>query len=137
MKYDLSIRSDLNNFNTKVEYYINKGVKVELKAIKPRRTIKQNNYCHVLFALFGIEVGLTLDESKVFVKRSCPFMTYEKNKIKFLKKTSKLDTHEMTDFIDWFRTWSSKQGIYLPTAEEYIANMLFIDNEIEKLKEFL
>jgi len=137
LKYDLSIQADLNNFKFKTEYHISKGNKVELKAIRTKRTVKQNSYLHVLFALYGMEIGLTLEESKTLVKRTCPFMTYEKKGTKFLKKASLLNTEEMTKFIDWFRTWSSQQGIYLPTSEEYIVNMLFIDNQIEKMSEFL
>lgn len=137
MKYDLSIQTDLNAIKSKLDYHISKCNKVELKAIRTKRTVQQNKYLHVLFALYGMEIGLTLEESKTLVKRSCPFMTYEKKGNKFLRKTSLLNTEEMTNFIDWFRTWSSQQGIYLPTSEEYITNMLFIDNQIDKMKEFL
>lgn len=137
MKYDLSIQHDLNKFNARVEKLIADQKKVELKAIKEVRTIKQNAYVHVLFTLYGIEVGLTIEESKTLVKRSCPFGTYEKNGNKFLIRTRDLNTQQMTEFIDWFRTWSSQQGIYLPTSEEYIMQKLFIDNEIEKHKQYL
>lgn len=137
MKYDLSIQQDLNSFKTKVDKLIADQKKVELKAIRQVRTIKQNAYIHVLFTLYGIEVGLTIEESKTLVKRSCPFGTYEKNGSKFLIRTRDLNTQQMTDFIDWFRTWSSQQGIYLPESEEYIMNKLFIDNQIEQHKQYL
>ena len=137
MKYDLSNTHDLNSFKTKVDKLIADKKKVELKAIKQVRTIQQNKYLHILFTLYGIEVGLTIEESKTLVKRSCPFGTYEKNGNKFLIRTRDLNTQQMTDFIDWFRTWSSLQGIYLPEAEEYIMNKLFIDNQIEQHKQYL
>lgn len=137
MKYDLSNNNDVHRFNTKVEYLILNKKKVDLSELRERRTVQQNKYLHVIFALFGIECGLTLDESKTLVKRSCPFMTYEKKGNKFLKKTSLLNTKEMTDFIEWVRTWSAQKGVYLPEANEYIMNKLFIDNQIESHKEFL
>lgn len=137
MKYDLSIQHDLNKFKARVAKLIADKKKVDLTVIKQGRTIQQNKYLHVIFTLYGIEVGLTIEESKTFVKRSCPFGTYEKNGIKFLKRTRDMDTKEMTDFIEWFRTWSAQQGIYLPTSEEYIMQKLFIDNEIEKHKQYL
>ena len=137
MKYDLSIQHDISKFKAKVDKLIADKKKVELKAIRQVRTVQQNKYLHVLFTLYGIEVGLTIEESKTLVKRTCPFMVYEKNNIKFLKRTSQLNTEEMTKFIEWFRTWSSQQGIYLPNAEEYIMQKLFIDNEIERHQEFL
>lgn len=137
MKYDLSNQHDLNKFKARVDKLIADKKKVELKAIKEVRTIKQNAYVHVLFTLYGIEVGLTIEESKTLVKRNCPFGTYEKNGMRFLKRTRDMDTKEMTEFIEWFRTWSAQQGIYLPTSEEYIMQKLFIDNEIEKHKQYL
>lgn len=137
MKYDLNIQNDLIRFNAKVKHSILNKKKVEFNNIKECRTVQSNKYLHVLFALYGIEIGLTLEESKTFVKRSCPFGTYEKKNVKFLRKTSLFDTLEMTNFIDWFRTWSAQQGYYLPSSEEYIMQHLFIDNEIERNKEFL
>lgn len=137
MKYDLSIQHDLNKFKARVDKLIADKKKVDLTAIKEVRTIQQNKYLHVIFTLYGIEVGLTIEESKTLVKRNCPFGTYEKNGIKFLIRTRDLNTQQMTDFIDWFRTWSSQQGIYLPTSEEYIMNKLFIDNQIEQHKQYL
>ena len=137
MKYDLSNTNDLSRFNTKVAYLIENQKKIDLKVVNSIRSLSQNKYLHVLFALFGIECGLTLEESKTLVKRSCPFMIYSKHGNTFLKKTSKLDKKEMTDFIDWFRTWSAQKGIYLLTSDEYIMQHLFIDNEIERNKEFL
>ena len=92
---------------------------------------------HVLFALFGMEFGYTLEESKTHAKRNCSFMHYDKSGEKFLKRTRDLNTEEITKFIEWFRNYSSQKGCYLPSSEEYLRNKYFIDNEIDRYKEFL
>lgn len=137
MKYNLELEHDINSFKTKYNYFLEHKKVVELKEVRKTRSISQNAYLHVLFSLFGIEFGYTLEETKVLIKRQCNFMSYEKNNIKFLRKTSLLNTLEMTNFIEWFRNYSSEQGLYLPSSDEYIFGKLFIDNEIEKHKIYL
>jgi hypothetical protein len=53
------------------------------------------------------------------------------------KRTRDLDTKQMTEFIEWIRTFASMQGCYIPTPDEYIQNKFAIDSEIEKFKEYL
>jgi len=137
MKYDLSKEVDRISVQVRLNKLKDTGAIVELKALKPQRTIQQNKYLHVLFALFGIEFGYTLDEAKTLLKRECSFMTYEKNGKKFLRHTSKMQTDELTKFIDWFRTYSAQQGLCLLTSEEYKYNSVSIDNEINRHKEYL
>lgn len=110
---------------------------VELKEIKPKRSIKQNAYLHVIFQLFGIHFGLTLDESKTELKRQCPFMKYEKKGKPFLKKTSKMDSKELTEFVDWVRNFSSTNGCYLPSSEQYLEGQVSIDKTISQHKQYL
>lgn len=137
MKADLS-----NNFELKkAETYFNKlkegRAKIELTKKKEKRTVRQNAYLHVCISLFAIEYGYTLEEAKTLLKRECNFMTYEKNGSKFLKRTRDLDTEKLTHFIEWIRTYSSKNGYYIPTSEEYITNSFEIDRMIEAQKNYL
>ena len=64
-------------------------------------------------------------------------MRYEKNNNVYLKSTAKLSTKELTEFIEWVRNYSSVNGLYLPTSEEYITNRFEIDQEIENNKKYL
>ena len=100
------------------------------------RTINQNSYVHVLFALYGIENGYTIDEAKTLVKRELKYY-YEKNNQYFLVKTSTMTTKELTVFIDKFRNWSAQMGCYLPTADEHKENYVYYNNEIEKNQKYL
>ena len=41
---------------------LEKGAIIELTEKKPKRTINQNRYLHLILAWFGYETGYTLDE---------------------------------------------------------------------------
>lgn len=137
MKYDLSKEQDRISAQVRLNKLKADGSMIELKKLNPKRTIQQNSYIHVIFALFGIEFGYTLDEAKTLLKRECNFMTYEKSGTKFLRHTSQMQTDELTKFIDWIRTYSAQNGLYLPTPEEYREGQAYIDNQITSHKEYL
>lgn len=137
MKYNLNNPVDLKKAQIKFDKLCQDKKAIELKEIRPTRSIQQNKYLHVLFALFGIEFGYTIDEAKTLMKRECNFMRYEKNGSQFLRHTSKMQTDELTKFIDWIRTYSANHGLYLLTSEEYMTNRIMIDNQIEQHGEYL
>lgn len=137
MKYDLSKEHDRISIQVRLNKLKADGVKVELKKIGEARTGQQNKYIHVLFALFGIEFGYTLDEAKTLLKRECHWMGYEKAGKKFLRHTSLMTTDELIKFTEWVRNYSSQQGLYLPTPEEYKRESVYIDNQIESHKDYL
>ena len=137
MKLNLSNTYDKERAKTRLKVLIDKGAKIELTEIKGKRTIRQNSYLHVCISLFAIEFGYTLDEAKTLLKRQCEFMKYSKNGQLFLKRTRDMDTKELTEFIEWIRNYSSQQGLYLPTSEEYLLHRFEIDKEIEQNKNYL
>ena len=131
MLFDLSKHIDKEQAKARFEYLIEKGVLIDISEKRKKRTIQQNKYLHVLFALFGIEFGYNIEESKTLIKRELKYF-YKKNEQIFLKKTSKMNTEELTIFIEKFRNYSSQNGLYLPSAEMYLLNYIDIDKEIEK-----
>ena len=132
MKYNLENSFDVERAKTYFNKLLSDKSKIEIIKNREVRTIKQNAYLHVCITLFGINFGYTIEEAKTHLKRTCNFMTYEKNNEKFLRKTSELDTLELTVFIDWIRNYSSDNGCYIPDANEYLMNKFEIDKEIEK-----
>jgi hypothetical protein len=131
-----------NSFDLKIgiKYHdklISNKSKIELKEVKQNRTIKQNSYLHVIINLYAIEFGWTLEEAKTHLKRVCNFMTYNKNDELFLRRTRDLDTKQLTDFIEWIRDYSSLNGCYLPSPEEYKTNRFEIDKTIDNHKQYL
>ena len=137
MIYDTSNPLEKNKFIARVKYLIDKVKVVDLTVKNKNRTISQNSYLHVLFALYGINFGYTEAEVKKDMKEACPFMQYEKNGKQYPRETKKLETKEMTDFIEWIRNYSSLNGHYLPTPDEYRLNRYMIDNEITLHKQYL
>lgn len=137
MKLDLSNEFDTNKAKTYFNTLLSGSKKIELKEIRVNRTIKHNAYLHVCITLFAIEFGYTLDEAKTLLKRECDFMMYEKNDTLFLKKTSKMLSDELSKFIEFIRNYSSKQGCYIPTSEEYLSNKFNIDRQIDSHKTYL
>ena len=137
MKFDLRNSLELNKFNTYSDKLKESNSKVELKKLGAKRSISINSYLHVCISLFAIEYGYTLAEAKTMLKRECDFMVYEKNGLKFLVETSKQSNDECSKFVSWIRNYASKQGLYIPDAEEYKENKFSIDREIDKHKTYL
>jgi len=110
---------------------------VEFKEVRQKRSVNQNAYLHVCITLYAIEFGYTIEEAKTHLKRNCEFMKYEKKGEIFVKRTRYMDSKELTNFIDWLRTYASQNGCYIPTSEEYLTNRVSIDNQIETNKQYL
>jgi len=135
MKYNRLDKFQENKLQARLE--ATKDKIVEFKEVRQKRSLTQNAYLHVCITLYAIEFGYTLNEAKTDLKRECSFMRYEKNGKQYLKETSKMDSKELTNFIDWLRTYASQNGCYIPTSEEYLTNRVSIDNQIETNKQYL
>ena len=137
MKLDLSKTLERKKAKVYFDKLLLQNKKIELKVVQPNRSISQNSYLHVVISLYAINFGYTLNEAKTYLKRLCEFMVYEKNGIKYLKETSKMNSKELSEFINWIRNYASLNGLYIPTAEEYKENKFSIDKEINNHKTYL
>jgi hypothetical protein len=136
MKLNLSKSYDRGRATTYLEKLIKKGAKIELKEFRAKRSLDQNAYLHVCFAMIADETGYTIEEAKVLFKRAFgSFMVYEKDNNKFLRSTADMDKHEMTIFIDWLRQTAMDQlGLYILTPREYYENQFEIEQQIQYVK---
>ena len=130
MILDLSIEADKKKAEVYFAKLIKDGSPIELTKIHQNRTNKQNRYLHALFAIFGNTFGYDIEESKILIKRQLGY-TYQKNGKAFLKRTSEMDTKELTEFIDKFRMFSSVNGCYLPSADEFDVNYIEIMKQVK------
>jgi len=137
MILDTSNSIDRNKAETYFNTLLDNKKKIELKELRPKRTITQNAYLHVCITLFAIDFGYTLEEAKTLLKRESTFMLYEKNDMFFLKRTRDMLTDELTKFIEFIRNYASKQGCYIPTADEYKNDSYSIDKHIDTNKQYL
>ena len=144
MIYNLSSPLDKANFLLRTKKLAESGKVIELTEKKPRRSLPQNKYLHVLLAYFGTQTGNTLEwvKQQYYKKLVNPDLFIREKedkylgKIKVLRSSADLDTSEFSLSIERFRNWASQAGIYLPRADEYII-IQQMEIEIERNKEYL
>lgn len=145
MIFNLSNEHDVIKYKKYVNKLFEDRAVVEVKKKLPNRSIPQNSYLHLILGWFGCEYGCSLEEAKVdFFKREANREIFERvnvNKkgkdVKHLRSSSELTTGEMTLAIERFRNWSSSvAGIYLPAPNEN-EMLLYVQQEIERNKEFI
>lgn len=145
MIYDTSNPLDKANFLLRAKKLAESGKVIELTEKKPRRSLPQNKYLHVLLAYFGTQTGNTLEwvKQQYYKKLVNPdlFIREKEDKylgmIKVLRSSADLDTSEFSLSVERFRNWASQEaGIYLPSADEYII-IQQMEIEIERNKEYL
>jgi len=145
MIYNLSSPLDKANFLLRAKKLAESGVIVDLTEKKPRRSLPQNKYLHVILAYFGTQTGNTLEwvKQQYYKKLVNPdlFIREKEDKylgrIKVLRSSADLDTAEMSLSIERFRNWAAQEaGIYIPSADEAIL-IQQMEIEIERNKEYL
>ena len=145
MIYNTSNPLDKANFLLRAKKLAESGKIVELTEKKPKRSLPQNKYLHVLLAYFGTQTGNTLEwvKQQYYKKLVNPDLFIREKedkylgKIKVLRSSADLDTAEMSLSIERFRNWAAQEaGIYIPSADEAIL-IQQMEIEIERNKEFL
>lgn len=145
MIYNTSNPLDKANFLLRTKKLAESGVIVDLTEKKPRRSLPQNKYLHVILAYFGTQTGNTLEwvKQQYYKKLVNPdlFIREKEDKylgrIKVLRSSADLDTSEFSLSIERFRNWAAQEvGIYIPSADEAIL-IQQMEIEIERNKEFL
>lgn len=145
MIYDTSNPLDKANFMLRAKKLAESGKVIELTEKKPRRSLPQNKYLHVILAYFGAQTGNTLEwvKQQYYKKLVNPdlFIREKEDKylgrIKVLRSSADLDTSEFSLSIERFRNWAAQEaGIYIPSADEAIL-IQQMEIEIERNKEFL
>jgi len=128
---------DKNKKSEAIDYLnslLDKGKKVTIDWIKPLRSNSENRYMHgVVFSIFAIHLGWTLDEAKQYFKKT--FLSYEKDGVRFVKETKKLNVQEMEIFLECCRVHAVKEhDCYIPVPNEVTQEML---EEIYKHEKYL
>ena len=145
MIYNTSNPLDKANFLLRANKLAESGKIVELTEKKPRRSLPQNKYLHVILAYFGTQTGNTLEwvKQQYYKKLVNPdlFIREKEDKylgrIKVLRSSADLDTAEMSLSTERFINWAAQEaGIYIPSADEAIL-IQQMEIEIERNKEFL
>ena len=133
MNLDFSNIADQKKAQVYLDKLIKDQSKAELIKVSKKRTSSQNRYVHALFTIFGGAFGFSSDEAKIIVKRDLGY-TYVNQGETFLMQTRSMDTVKLTIFIDKFRNYSSANGCYLPTPEEFSENYVVMMQQIEAIE---
>lgn len=138
MIYNSANDFDIQKAKERFNYLIAKECSFELSEKRKKRSYKQNSYLHLILSFFGLELGYTLEESKVLYKRlNKDVYEYQKNDLTFIKSSAKLDSKEMTLTIDKFRNWASiNAGIYLPSPEDTVY-LQELEQQVSNNKQYL
>ena len=144
--YDLNTDIDRERYRRRAEALLTKRAVVELSEHKPKRSLSQNNYLHLLLGEFAMQTGNKIEYVKrEYFKRECNaelFVRSEvdkltKKEVAVLRSSRDLDTGEMTTAIERFRNWAAEvAGIDLPDAEDR-AWLDFISREMQHQKVWL
>tara|TARA_R110002096_G_C14480964_1_gene713833 strand:+ start:574 stop:978 length:405 start_codon:yes stop_codon:yes gene_type:complete len=127
MKYDLSIKNDLNDFKFKINYLIENKKICELKAVKISRTSKQNSSLHKYFTFIADELNeLGMEFNYFGVSGKQLSMRYTPNIVKDyfwrpiqvtlfdIESTTKLNTKQMNEIIDVITKFFAEKGVLIP-----------------------
>lgn len=142
MIYDLTDPHDIERFSSRANRLIDKNKTVELKEITAR-SLRQNNYLHLILTAFAIETGYSVECVKQnFFKMKCNediFLRTSSGSLGTeytLRSTADLSKEEMTSAIDRFRNWSASEGYYLPAPnEQEILKKIAVEQS--KIKQYL
>lgn len=137
MIYDLSKPIDLKKYNAYSNKLIEDKATVDLTKKRKKRSLKQNDYLHVVITLFAIEYGESVCAMKQILKHWYGLFEEKAGAIVY-GKTSKMDSKELSTFIEWIRNKASKDlGLYIPTSEEYLENQAELNRMMYQNKEYL
>lgn len=145
MIYDTSNPLDKANFLLRAKKLAESGKIIEMSEKKPRRSLPQNKYLHVILAYFGTQTGNTLEwvKQQYYKKLVNPDLFIREKedkylgKIKVLRSSADLDTSEFSLSIERFRNWAAQEAsIYIPSSDEAIL-IQKMEIEIERNKEYL
>lgn len=116
MKYDLSNENEAREASEFLAGSIMRDKLVEIKVVRPTRSLKANAYYHLLLQICGSEWGYSLAEMKVIHKRdiSPGVFIYWKNDKVFTKSSADLNSKELSDAIEQLKKYSAEQGLVLP-----------------------
>lgn len=140
MQYDLSNPLHKEQIKTRLASYLQKeaGI-VELRLVRPPRSIKQNRYLWALLTYWGLQLGYTKEEAEAiykFVSKDYYNVTRKicGQEITEVKHTYELSAEVMSITIDRFRHWSAANcGVDLPAPEDTM-NIRRMEMEIERAR---
>lgn len=122
MIFDLSKDLDKAQFKARCDFLYQAGKKVKLVEVKAIRSLRSNNYLHLIIGLYALETGYTREEVKQDIykrKINRDIFIRHKNGVEVCRSSANIDEGEMAISIEKFRNHALNDlGIYLPSPNE-------------------
>jgi hypothetical protein len=137
-KYDLSSEMRRAMFLRRVHKLIEKKCFVELTELT-ERSIRQNNYLHLILSYYAIEFGYTLEYTKRHIFKILvnpdTFIIERVNEktgemYKDLKSSAEVTKDDMSLCIDRFKDHSAQGGLILPEPD----NLIYLKEIMESIE---
>ena len=137
MIYNTKNELEARQAESYLKLLISQDKRVEVLSKQKSKTLPQNNYIHLILTAWGGNLGMTLEEMKVIVKRDLlpNLFVYKKKGKTFYKSFALLTTIEATKVIDKVRETADANGYYIPAPnEKHLMDNL--RNEAERYKNY-
>lgn len=133
MKYNLNNPDEFDEAIRFINHSFSQDKIVEIKVVKPTRSLKANAYYHLLLGICGSEWGYSLAEMKTMHKRdiSPNIFIYYKNDRPFTKSSADLTSKELSDSIEQLKKYASEHSLTLPEPNDEEA-LRYWENQIER-----
>lgn len=120
MRYDLSKENEAREASEFLAGSIMRDKLVEIKVVRPTRSLRANAYYHLLLGICGSEWGYSLAEMKIMHKRdiSPNIFIYFKNDKPFTKSSADLTSKELSDSIEQLKKYAAEQSLILPEPND-------------------
>lgn len=123
--YDLTDSEQVESLKLMIAEFQLHGKEVELKVLRKKRTLNQNNYLHLLLGYIGVERGYTIEEVKCLFKEMNHDIFYYMKDTKdgedihtFIRSTRDISKADMAKAIDRLHKVSAENGLQLPPATD-------------------
>jgi hypothetical protein len=138
MRYDLNNPAEYDDAIKFIQASFAREKTVDIKVVRPQRSLKANGYYHLLLQICASEWGYSLAEMKIIHKRdiSPSVFVYYKNDMPFTKSSSELNSKELSDAIEQLKKYSAEHDLVLPepTDEE---KMRYYEKQIQNSSQYL
>lgn len=133
MRYDLKNPDEFDEAIRFINHSFSQDKLIEIKVVRPTRSLKANAYYHLLLQICGSEWGYSLAEMKIIHKRdiSPSVFIYYKNDRPFTKSSSELNSKELSDAIEQLKKYSAEQGLILPEPHDE-EKLRYYEKQIQK-----
>lgn len=138
MRYDLTDAGQYDDAIKFIHDCFARDKTIEIKVVRPKRSLRANAYLHLLLQIFGSEFGYSLAEAKTIYKRDVApnIYVYYKNDMPFIRSSADLTSKEISDSIEQLKKYSAENGLVLPEPNDE-EKLRYYEKQIQSNERYL